>query len=232
MTAVMDRPKPKNAGPTLIGVSLPQVNLLPPEVRAKRGLKVLKRWLGVSLLATLVLCVLAFGASLMSAVAAQSDLVTAQVDTTRLQTEQQKYAEVPQVLNALASATAARTLGMSTEVQWKSYLDAIAAVMPAGASLQSITVSGATPMVAAPAPVSGLDKPSVGQIQFSGRIDTLPNTAAWIDALNAVPGFSDAWVSATAITETDKHVYYTVTSTVQVTDAAYAKRFAAAEGTK
>ena len=232
MTAVMDRPKPKNGGPTLIGVSLPQVNLLPPEVRAKRGLKVLKRWLGVSLLATLVLCVLAYGASLMSAAAAQSDLATAQVDTTRLQTEQQKYAEVPQVLSALASAKAARTLGMSTEVQWKSYLDAITAVLPAGVSLESITVTGATPMTAAPAPASVLDKPSVGQIQFSGRIDTVPNTAAWIDALNGVPGFSGAWVSATAITETDKLVYYTVTSTVQVTDAAYAKRFAAAEGTK
>lgn len=231
MTAVMDRPKPKNAGPTLIGMSLPQVNLLPPEVRAKRGLKVLKRWLGVSLLVTLVLCVLAYGVSLMSAAAAQSDLVTAQDETARLQKEQQKYAEVPQVLNALASAKAARTLGMSTEVQWKSYLDAMTAVLPAGVSLESITVTGATPMTAAAAPTSVLEAASVGQIQFNGRIDTLPNTAAWIDALNAVPGFSDAWVSASAITETDKTVYYTVTSTVQVTNAAYAKRFAAAEGT-
>ena len=231
MTAVMDRPKPKSAGPTLIGLSLPQVNLLPPEVRAKRGLKVLKRWLGVSLLATLVLCVLAYGASVISAAAAQSELVIVQAETARLQTEQQKYAEVPQVLNALASAKAARTLGMSTEVQWKSYLDAIAAVLPAGVSLESITVTGATPMTAAAAPSSVLEAASVGQIQFSGRIATMPDTAAWIDALNAVPGFSDAWVSATAITETDKLVYYTVTSTVQVTDAAYAKRFAAVEGT-
>jgi Tfp pilus assembly protein PilN len=157
--------------------------------------------------------------------------VTVQAETSRLQTEQQKYAEVPQVLNALASAKAARTLGMSTEVQWKSYLDAITAVLPAGVSLESITVTGATPMTAAPAPSSVLEKASVGQIRFSGRIDTMPDTAAWIDALNAVPGFSDAWVSATAITQTDKLVYYTVTSTVQVTDAAYAKRFAAAEGT-
>ena len=87
-------------------------------------------------------------------------------------------------------------------------------------------------MTAAAAPSSILQGASVGQIQFSGRIDTMPDTAAWIDALNAVPGFSDAWVSATAITQTDKLVYYTVTSTVQVTDTAYAKRFAAAEGTK
>ncbi|PVU81098.1 fimbrial assembly protein [Cellulomonas sp. WB94] len=232
MTAVMDRSKPKNAGPTLIGVSLPQVNLLPPEVRAKRGLKVLKRWLGVSLLATLVLCVLAYGVSLMSAAAAQSDLVTAQDETARLQKEQQQYAEVPLVLNALANAKAARTLGMSTEVQWKNYLDAITAVMPAGVSLETITVTGATPMTAAAAPGSVLQSASVGQIQFSGRIDTLPDTAAWIDALNAVPGFSDAWVSTTAIGETNKVVYYTVNSTVQVTDVAYAKRFAAAEGTK
>ena len=232
MTAVTDRPKPKNAGPTLIGASLPQVNLLPPEIRAKRGLTTLKRWLGVSLVAVVALCVLAYGASLMSAAAAQTDLATAQDNTAQLQKEQAKYAEVPQVLNALSTATAARKLGMSTEVQWKSYLDAITAVLPANISIESVTVAGATPMSAPAAPASALAAPSVGQIQFSARVATVPDTAAWIDALNAVPGFSNAWVSAEALTATDATVYYTVTSSVQVTDLAYAKRFAATEGTK
>jgi len=232
MTAVMDRPKPKNAGPTLIGVSLPQVNLLPPEIRAKRGLTTLKRWLGVSLVAIVALCVLAYGASLMAAAAAQADLVTAQDDTARLQKEQAKYAEVPQVLGALSTATAARELGMSTEVQWKSYLDAITAVLPANVSIDSIAVTGATPMAPAAAPASVLEAPSVAQIQFSGRVATVPDTAAWIDALNSVPGFSDAWALSQAITATDATIYYTVTSSVQVTDLAYAKRFAATEGTK
>lgn len=232
MTAVMDRPKPKNAGPTLIGVSLPQVNLLPPEVRAKRGLKVVKRWLGVSLVATLVLCVLAYGASVVSAAGARADLVTAQKETTRLQNEQKKYAEVPQVLSALAAAKSARTLGMSTEVQWKSYLDAITAVLPANVSIESFAVTGATPILAATNSTNVLQAASVGQVKFTGRIATLPDTAAWIDALDAIPGFSDAWVSSEAITETDKVVYYTIASTVQVTQSAYAKRFVAAEGTK
>jgi Tfp pilus assembly protein PilN len=232
MTAVMDRPKPKNAGPTLIGVSLPQVNLLPPEVRAKRGLKVVKRWLGVSLLATLVLCVLAYGASLVSSAAASSDLAKAQAETSRLQNEQKKYAEVPQVLTALAAAKSARTLGMSTEVPWKSYLDAITAVLPANVSIESFAVTGASPIAAPPTKTNVLQAASVGQVQFTGRVATVPDTAAWIDALNAIPGFSDAWVSSEAITETNKLTYYTVTSTVQVTQSAYAKRFAAAEGTK
>lgn len=232
MTAVMDRPKPKNAGPTLIGVSLPQVNLLPPEIRAKRGLTTLKRWLGVSLVAVVAVCVMAYGASLLSSAAAQADLVTAQNDTARLQKDQAKYAEVPKVLGALSTATRARELGMSTEVQWKSYLDAVAAVLPANVSIDSFAVAGATPMSAPAGPPSVLAGPSVGQIQFVARVATLPDSAAWIDALNSVPGFSDAWVSSQSITETDATVYYTVSSTVQVTDVAYAKRFAATEGTK
>lgn len=231
MSTLLDK-KPRTrsgAGGTVLGATLPQVNLLPPEVRAARGLRTVKRWLGISLILTVVLCLAAFGLALVSGASAASELLDAQNETTRLQQEQQKYAEVPQVLGALDQAETARKLGMSTEVEWKKYLDALTSVLPANTNIDTFTVSGATPSTPAAAAADPLQGSSVGQIQFTGRATTVPDTAAWIDALNSIPGFSGAWVTTVAVTE-DEHsgTYYAVTGTVQYTEAAYAHRFAAA----
>lgn len=229
MTTTLTRPRQKSGAATALSGTLPQVNLLPPEVRAARGLRVTKRWLGLALVVTVVACVAAYGYAMLTAAAAQSGLEEAQAETARLQTEAAKYAEVPVVLRALDDAKTARETGMSTEVQWKAYLDAITAVLPANVSIDSMVQTGASPIAAAPAPTDPLQLPSVGQIQFTGRTSTTPDTAAWVDALNSIPGFSDAWVSSAAVTEDEEGIYYTVAATVQVTDAAYSHRFAATE---
>lgn len=205
--------------------TLPQVNLLPPEIRAARGLRVVKRWLGLSLVLVVLLLGGAFGFSVLELGLAQSSLTEAQAETARLQVEEAKYAEVPAVLTAVETIKAARELGMSTEIDWRPYLDAITAVLPPGVSIESFNFSGATPMQVAPVPASPLDAPAVGSIQFSGRSVTLPDTAAWIVALNSVPGFSDAWVTAAAITGEDGEAYYQIESSVQVLESAYAERF-------
>ncbi|KQS97209.1 hypothetical protein [Cellulomonas sp. Leaf395] len=230
MTTLLERPKGRPSAGTALSGTLPQVNLLPPEVRAARGLRATKRWLVVGIVVTVVGCVGAFGLALISGTQAATELAEAQAETTRLQQEQAKYAEVPVVLDALAAATSARTIGMSTDVQWKSYVDAIAAVLPANVSFDSTTVTVATPMSAAPAPADPLQLPSVGQIQFTARSSAIPDTSAWIDALNSVPGLGDAWVSSATVGEDETGIYYTVASTVQVTDAAYSHRFDATEG--
>ena len=217
---------------TLLGPSLPQVNLLPPEVRAARGLRVLKRWLAIGLVLIVMVCAGGYWFATMTVSDAETELVQAQADTARIRVDQAKYAEVPAVLAAVDTATSARALGMSTEVEWKGYLDAIAAVLPNDVSFETFSVVGATPMTAAALPTNPLQGPSVGQITLTSRTGTLPDTAAWLDALNSIPGFANAWSSAAIITANDKATYYTVESTVQFTDAAYAHRFAAAERTK
>lgn len=226
MTAIVAPSRAKKGAQSTLG-GLPQVNLLPPEVRAARGLRNLKRWLGLALVLVLVLCIAAFALAKLSKAAADDELSSAKADAQRLQVEQQKYAEVPRVLNALQSATTARALGMSTDVAWASYYAAITAVLPTDVSIDSLAMSssssGSTGAAATPNP---LQAPSVGQIQFTGRSTTLPNTAAWIDALDAIPGFADAWASSATIAQSaNKTTYYSVTLTVQVTSAAYTHRF-------
>ncbi|BDO42334.1 fimbrial assembly protein [Cellulomonas sp. NTE-D12] len=227
MTALADPPRAKKGPQTIVG-GLPQVNLLPPEVRAARGLRNLKRWLAMALVLVLVLCAAVFALAKFAKMAADDELSTAQAETQRLQTEQQKYAEVPRVLGALQNVTTARALGMATDVSWSSYYAAITAVLPADVSIESLVMtsqsaSGTAPTGTAPNP---LQPASVGQVQFTGRSTTVPNTAAWLDALNGVPGFADAWASSATISQSaNKTTYYNVTVTVQVTAAAYTHRF-------
>ncbi|KRD45103.1 fimbrial assembly protein [Cellulomonas sp. Root930] len=230
MTTLLERPRSKSAGGTALSGTLPQVNLLPPEVRAARGLRATKRWLVISLVVTLAVCVGAYGLALVTGATAAADLANAQNETARLQTEQAKYAEVPQVLGMLDQTKSARQTGMSTDVQWKSYIDAIQAVLPVDVSLETYAVTVATPMAAAGLPTDPLQAPSVGQIQFTGRSSNIPDAAAWIDALNSVPGFADAAVSSVVVTGDDGGDYYTTTSTVQVLDTAYSHRFDATNG--
>lgn len=208
-------------------VGLPQVNLLPPEVHAARGMRTTKRLLAMSLAGVVGLCALGYVASTFRAASAQSELGDAQARTSALMVEKAKYAEVPRVQSALASAQTAQQLGMSTEVQWRQYIDAITAVLPEGVSIDSFSTNGATPMTAATPPSNPLQAVSVGQIQFTARSLTLPDTAAWMDALDSVPGLADSWVPSATVTasEDGNTVYYTVSATVQLLDSAYSHRF-------
>jgi hypothetical protein len=112
------------------GAVWPQVDLLPPEVREGRKLKSTKRALLFTVLGVVVALTLAAAAAFLSAAAAASELTAVQGDTTVLLAEQSKYAEVPRVLGQVANAEAARQAGLSTEILWKPYLEALRAVTP------------------------------------------------------------------------------------------------------
>ena len=227
MSRQLERQRTKGSGASALPGTLPQVNLLPPEVRAARGLQTTKRWLGLFLVLTLVICAAGYALALVVKGSADGELTEAQDETARLQAEQAKYAEVPLVLNALTQVETARQLGMSTEIQWKPYLDAITAVLPEGVSIETFQVVQDTPMTVSSttSTMTGMGAVlPVGGITFTGRTSTLPDTAAWIDALNSVPGFAGAWVSSATITDEDG-VFYTVASSVVLTSEAYSGRF-------
>ena len=215
-------------GATGAAPTLPQVNLLPPEVTAARGLHQLKRWLVLGIATVVLALALVYVVAVLSGVQARSDLRAAEEETQRLLAAPAPYAEVPVVLGRLDDTTRARELGMSTEIQWTTYYGAISGALPDGVSIDSLRYSGESPMASAPAPASPLAAAAVGQIQFAARSVTVPTAADWATALDSVPGFSDAWISAFTVTADDAgNPYYTVSGTVQVTAGAYSNRFAA-----
>ncbi|MDQ0373904.1 fimbrial assembly protein [Cellulomonas humilata] len=227
MTSLLERPAKSAAkGAVTNPNALPQVNLLPPGIRARRALGRTKTRLGIALVLVLVLVVAVAAGALAQLTLAKSRLSDAQSESAQLTQQQAKYAEVPQVIGQLDQANAARELGFSTDTLWTPYLMATFAVLPAGAKITSIEMVSATPMQAAEIPVDPLQAPSVGRLAFVVNSPTLPDTAAWLDGLNSIPGFSDAWMSTTALAEDEnKNVFYQTSVTVQVTEAAYSGRF-------
>ena len=226
-TIALERKREKR-GATAV-VALPQVNLLPPEVRAARGLSRTKRLLVLALAVVLLLLAGAYAWALLARSSADDELAAAQADTARWQAEAAKYAEVPVVLQALEDVDQARTVGMATDVEWRPYLDAVAAVLPPDATIQKLTVTMSSPMEAATIAADPLAALSIGQLGFTTSAATVPDTAAWIDALNAVPGFSDAWVTSVQ-TNDDDGARYTVESRVNVTISALSARYLPSDG--
>ncbi|WP_028046326.1 hypothetical protein [Cellulomonas sp. URHE0023] len=214
------------AGGSVGATSLPQVNLLPPEVRAARGLVNVKRWLAIALVIVVVGIGLVYAIALFAKGSAEDSLASEQARTDELQAEVAKYAEVPRVLANLARTEDALKLGTSTEIQWKTYLDAITAVLPADVSIDSFTVAQSTPWMAAAGTQDPLVTPGVANISFTVRASTLPDTAAWLDALDSIPNVSSPSMSMASLTADTGEPYFAVTSTLQVDATAVVPRFA------
>lgn len=208
----------------------PQVNLLPPDVAAARGLRTVQRWTVLSILAALLVVGLLYAVSMFQLVDARGELDAAQLRGTQLQGQIAEYAEVPQVLNELERAEQARTLAASTEVLWRPQLDALRAALPAGATVRTLTVAGATPVVPAIAPVDPLQPQGYGQIAFTASTATVPDSTAWVDALRAVPGLADPRIQSVVAETGDAGVTYTVTGVVQYDEKALSGRFQTTEG--
>jgi hypothetical protein len=209
----------------------PQVDLLPPEVRARRKLARTKRQLLLGIAAVVVLSAFAFVAVSVAAVTARTDLANVQRDNDVLMAEQAKYSEVPLVLGQIAATKTAREMGFSTEILWKPFVDALRAVTPAGVTISDLTVTVSTPTQAAAPSNDPLAGPAVGTIAFNGTAATPIDTSAWLDALDSLPGFNDPWFSTESIKETPGGgLVYEIGSTVQITDEVFAQRFVEEEG--
>ncbi|HEY0188563.1 MAG TPA: fimbrial assembly protein [Cellulomonas sp.] len=222
------RRSPGAGAPEPVVSPLPQVNLLPPEVLAAKGARVVRRWLAVGLVLVLGLCGAGYAGSLLVESGAQDDLESAQAETAAIQAETLTYAEVPQVRAELDRAEEAEQLGMGVEVQWGSYLGAVSVLLPDGISLEGFTVTESSPMEAATLSTDVLQDPAVGSIQLVGRSSTLPDTASWIEAMDAIPGLAGTRVATMVISSDDDAgtTFYRVTLTTQVTTEAYSLRFA------
>lgn len=205
--------------------TLPQVNLLPPEIAAARGLAKIKRWLA---LVVVVAVLAAAGIVYLSMIAEQEaneELAREEQRTLDLQAEQERYAEVPRMLGALDQVDTARRIAMSTEVLWRPYLEAIAATAPEGVRVENIQYRGATPMQLSPASSDVLATPAIGSISFTAQSATVPDAEAWLIGLESVPAFTNPWFSQAVVGEEQGVVFYTVHATVQVTAQALALRF-------
>ncbi|WP_029287163.1 PilN domain-containing protein [Cellulomonas sp. HZM] len=231
MTSLLERTRKPGGGAVVIP-PLPQVNLLPANISDKRALGRLKRMLGYGLLAVVIVMGGVYFLANQQLSSQQDRLSDAQDKSTELLKQQAQYQEAPKVLAQVTLLSGAQALGFSTDVTWSGYLNAVAAVLPDGVQISTLSMNVATPMVLPADPTNPLQQPSIGSLTFQAKSKDMITTAGWADALDKVPGFGDAWVSNVTVGEdpTSKDAYYTVQATVQVRDTALSGRFALDKG--
>jgi Tfp pilus assembly protein PilN len=184
-------------------VTLPRVNLLPPEIEEQRRFKRVQAGLGAGVVVALGAVALLFLAANGQVADAQDQVDAEQARKTTLQTEAAKYDEVPDVYAAVEAGEAELSLAMAKEIRWSYFLNDLSLSTPNKVWLTQMTaiekVDGAA---AAAAPVTGaataFGTAGIGTVTFTGKGSTHNDVAAWLKSLNGRPGLADPYFTKSA----------------------------------
>lgn len=221
------------SGPALVIDPARQgVNLIPASIHAAEEFGALRRRLVAGLIALVVVLAVVAGGTLVWGGQAQSELDLAEAETQRLQTEIAGYADITGITSAITDTEAAIRSGMGTEVRWIGLITQIEAALPGDGEVTAFTAQGLSPLDTAPISAADpLGRDGIGSITFTMKLSTLPDTAAWLEALNGIPGFMDATFSSATLSadDPDQPDFYTVSSSVQVNVLALSRAYLADE---
>ncbi|WP_104193413.1 hypothetical protein [Cryobacterium sp. Y82] len=184
----------------------PRADLLPPELKAARQGRVLRRIMSI-VAAGIVLVVIAAVATVsLQAGRAQNRLAAAEARTTELLQESAKYSEVRNVQNQIEMTTAARQLAAETEVDWRAYMVAVRASLPSDVTIEAIAVGSGTPWAEYEQSSVPLYNPRVASLTLSLTSPTLPAVPMWLTNLRTLPGYADAHPGSVTRTQTGQYV--------------------------
>lgn len=208
-----------------------RVDLLPPEVARRARMRSTRRLLvgavGLSLAAVAAGYV---GTSFLAADSA-IQLAEAQGRSSELIRQQGEYIEIRQVQSDLLGAQAAKVVGTSTEIDWRTYFDVLARELPEGVGLTGLLVEAASPLEPAVAATEGeqvnpLKGASVASLTLEVSSPAVIDVKSWLVALEDVPGF----VAATPKTVTrEEDGSYTAAVVLDVDQSVYWNRFSPEE---
>jgi hypothetical protein len=115
-------------------------------------------------------------------------------------------------------------------VLWAPFLTQLMLTAPPDVVFTQVVIMGATPMQPAPLPAHPLEPEAQYRLTFSGRAVTLPDTAAWMEALDGIEAFDNPYVTSLTIGRGtgswEERDSFEVTGSVLVTSEALANRFA------
>ncbi|WP_166876998.1 hypothetical protein [Salinibacterium sp. ZJ450] len=209
--------------PLILG-GVPRADLLPPEVRnLQRGKKAVRLALaGVVVVAIVVAGGVGFG--VVRSVSSQIELQSERDRTDDLLAQQLNFAEARSVANQVDEAVLARRLATTTEIDWRAFLDEVAATLPLGVSLTEIVVDSTAPSEVEPAAEAvPLQEDWVATVTINATSLTVPNVELWLNDLEGLTGF--AGVAPPVTVEGTPEDGYQVKIEVHVNEQVYTGRF-------
>jgi hypothetical protein len=205
-------------------------NLLPPEIVSARRARVLRKIVIFVLVGLLLIGAAAYGYAYKQNSDAGSDLAAAQSQTAQLHLEQHKYGEVVQITGDVAQVASRLSTLLATDVDFPKLLGELVDKAPRGGSITQLgvtmqggpTVSGQTTTTTQPSVVlDPTGRTPVGMVTITGTARSMPDVAAYVNALARVPGVVAVYPSSQQFDGTT----LTYSLGLTLTDQVYSHRF-------
>jgi Tfp pilus assembly protein PilN len=218
---------------TRLGVTLPMVNLLPPEIAQQRTFRRVRTGLAAGVVCTVGIVAALFVLASSQVSQAQDDLDATKAKGVQLQTETAKYANVPAVIARVDAAKLQRSQAMAREIRWSRYLNDLSLQIPAKVWLTSVnateTVDTVATAAAATPPTVAYPVTGIGTVTFEGKAYSHNDVATWLEMLARQPGYSQAYLTSSSADATDAEASTTnpvaFTSSVTLIENALSRRY-------
>ncbi|WNM28673.1 hypothetical protein RN607_06615 [Demequina capsici] len=212
--------------------TLPQVNLIPPEVGQRRErARAMRAAIALVIGFLLLLAAGAVGLNMLKA-SAESDLADAQQKQSDLNTQIAQYQYVADLKTELNDVTQARQFVGATDVVRAKVLGDLMGAMPEGSYLTDAVFGLTTFDSAAGASTDAFARADVGQITFTAITPDLVTANDIQLGLSGYPAFSQVRVTEAtnlavegAAVEGEPTTGYRITGTIRVTYDVYSERF-------
>ena len=201
----------------------PRADLLPPELKAARQGRLLRRVMSIVAAGVVLIVIAAVATVTVQAGSAQSKLSAAEARTNELLLESGKYSEVRSVQNQIDMTTVARQLAATTEIDWRAYLLAVRASLPSDVTIEAISIGSGSPWVDYEQSIVPLYNPRVASLTLSLTSPTLPAVPMWLTNLRTLPGYADAHPGSVTRTETGQYIIEMV---ININEGARSNRIA------
>jgi Tfp pilus assembly protein PilN len=242
------------AAPAVFGMfQMPRVNLLPPEIERARRLRRTQGVLAGGLLGVVALLGAGYGYEVHARHGAEQQLADVQAQTSVLQREQARYADVPRTVAAIDAAAAARESAMSGDVEWSRTLTDFSLTLPQNVWFSNVTLSVANPSAAAvgaaagsgtaatpgAAATSGTAATSgvaattagtIGTVTVQGTARSHRDVASWLDTLAKQQGMSNPYFSSSQKDKIGTKTVVKFSSTATLTADALSNRYDRRQG--
>jgi Tfp pilus assembly protein PilN len=226
---------------------MPRVNLLPPEVEQARRLRKTQAALAGGLLGVVALVGAGYAYEVQARHGAEQELADVQAQTSVLQREQAKYADVPRTVAAIDAAEAARESAMANDVEWSRTLTDFSLTVPENVWFSTVTLSvgnaatatsggaassgaAGTSGAAVTSGAAGTTAGGVGTVTVEGNARSHRDVATWLDTLAKQPGMSDASFSSSQKQKIGTKTVVKFSSTATLTADALSHRYDRKQG--
>lgn len=196
---------------------VPQVSLLPTEIRGAGRAQRTRGLLAVGVVAAALLTAAAVTvASGVSADAtARSTAATSRLSAASAQLA--KFKDVQALQQRIAAGDAAVRVGGATAIDWQRYLGLLTADMPTGFTVTTVQTDAATSAGDYTQGATPLDRPRAATVVLTTATPSIVELPVWLRKLKSVPAYADATPNVST-----SESGYTVQVTIHLTTAAYA----------